>query len=366
MADIPGTLAGVTAQWLTTQLHDAGHSLPAIKSLEHKPMDGFTGAMGEVGIFRVVWEEGDREDLPTTFVAKCPLDDVTARWYNTIMQFYIRESGFYSDLVQEIDMRVPKCWVNLFDPESGKAFLLLEHIFEAEKGDILLGCSIPVMEKLVSDLATMHGKFWMDDRLLEVPWLIDWRAESLQLGIEMTQTAWNTLAENEPNRYPKDLFEVLDQSWINNTVEWLGRYADRPWTLTHIDYELDNILIDQDDPIILDWQSIMRSHPGVDLGWLLAASHNQETLDAEPALLTLYRKKLAESGGPTWSAEELEEALAWGILYPASCQCVPYLQDVSAHGSGAERMHQRFDKFLQGSIDAAVRWNLVEHIGPLC
>ena len=82
--------------------------------------------------------------------------------------------------------------------------------------------------------------------------------------------------------------------------------------------------------------------------------------------MSLYRKKLAESGGPTWSAEELEEALAWGILYPAACQCVPYLQDVSAHGSGAERMHQRFDKFLQGSIDAAVRWNLVEHIGPLC
>ena len=146
------------------------------------------------------------------------------------------------------------------------------------------------MEKLVTDLATMHGKFWMDERLLEIPWLIDWRAESLQLGIEMTQTAWKALAENEPDRYPKDLFEVLDRSWINNTVEWLGRYADRPWTLTHIDYELDNILIDTDGPIILDWQSIMRSHPGVDLGWLLAASHNQETLDAEPALLTLYRK----------------------------------------------------------------------------
>ena len=29
------------------------------------------------------------------------------------------------------------------------------------------------MEKLVTDLAVMHGKFWMDDRLKEIPWLID-------------------------------------------------------------------------------------------------------------------------------------------------------------------------------------------------
>ncbi len=366
MADIPGTLAGVTEQWLSLQLREANHTLPPIKSLTHEPMDGFTGAMGEVGIFRVVWEENDREDLPPTFVAKCPLDDDNARKYNTVMQFYIRESGFYADLVNEVDMRIPKCWVNLFDPETGKAFLLLEHLSEAEKGDILSGCSIPVMEKLVSDLATMHGKFWMDERLLDIPWLIDWRAESLQLGIEMTQTAWKALAQLEPDRYPKELFEILDRSWINNTIEWLERYADRPWTLTHIDYELDNILIGGEGPIILDWQSVMRSHPGVDLAWLLAASHNQETLAVEPDLLSLYRTTLAETGGPSWSAEELEEALAWGILYPVSCQPVPYLQDVTAYGDGAARMHRRFEKFLQGSIDAAVRWNVVDHIGALC
>ena len=366
MAEIPGTLSGVTAHWLSEQLRIAGHDIPQIKTLTHEPMDGFTGAMGEVGVFRVIWEENDREDLPRTFVAKCPLDDDTARWYNTVMQFYIRESGFYADLVHEIDMRTPKCWVNLFDPESGKAFLLLEHLAEAEKGDILLGCPLPVMEKLVSDLAVMHGKFWMDERLLDIPWLIDWRAESLQLGIEMTQAAWKALAELEPNRYPSELFDVLDRTWITNTVEWLGRYADRPWTLTHIDYELDNILLDNEGPIILDWQSIMRSHPGVGLAWLLAASHNQETLRAEEDLLALYRKTLAKSGGPSWSAEELEEALAWGILYPVSCQPVPYLQDVTVYGDGAARMHQRFEKFLQGSIDAAVRWNVVGHIGPLC
>ena len=52
MADIPVTPAGVTAQWLSTQLQSAGHSFPSIRSLTHELMDGFTGAKGEVGLFQ--------------------------------------------------------------------------------------------------------------------------------------------------------------------------------------------------------------------------------------------------------------------------------------------------------------------------
>ena len=42
---------------------------------------------------------------------------------------------------------------------------------------------------------------------------------------------------------------------------------------------------------------------------------------------------------------------------------IPYLQDTSAYGDSGDRMHARFDKFLQGCIDACVRWNLVDHVG---
>ena len=121
-------------------------------SFSHEPMDGFTGAMGEVGIFTIEWDGDTDLKLPEAFVAKCPLDDDIARMYNEVMQYYIRESGFYKDLSPEIDMRIPECWINRFDPETGRAFLLLEYIGHAEKGDILQGCSVEVMKKLVHDL----------------------------------------------------------------------------------------------------------------------------------------------------------------------------------------------------------------------
>ncbi len=365
MTDLPASLTQVTADWLEKHFREAGHEIPHIQSYSHKPMEGFTGAMGEVGIFTIEWDEDPGFGIPETFVAKCPLDDDIARMYNEVMQFYIREYGFYSDLSSEVDMRIPNCWINEYDQETGRAFLLLEYLGQAEKGDILHGCSVDVMRTLIEDLAKMHGKFWMNERLLEIPWLIDWTAESLKLGIDITRQSWMNLAEREPERYPKDLFKVLEETWVYNTDEWLDRYASLPWTLTHMDYELDNVLIDEQGPIVLDWQSVMRSHPGVDLAWLLAASHTPDTLEVEGELLDLYRETLLASGGPNWSSDDLEQALAWGILYPVSCQAVPYLQDTSAYGEGAARMRRRFEKFLQGSIDAAIRWNLVGHLQPL-
>lgn len=365
MTDIPTSLEGLTADWLTEQLGAAGHDVPAVADLEVEPMDGFVGALGEVGIVRVGWDgaAGDTP-LPASFVAKCPLDDDMARLYNSVMQFYVREAGFYRDLVHDVDMRIPTCWVNRFDAESGSAFLLLDHVTEVEKGDILAGTSVETMRELVGDLARMHGMFWMDQRLLDVPWLMDWNAENLKLGIEITQQCWAALHEAEPDRYPAELRDVLQRTWIDDTVTWLEAFTARPWTLTHIDYELDNVLIGADGPIILDWQSTMRSHPAVDLGWLLAASHNDETLAAEPQLLDHYRTELSAAGGPAWSADELEAELAFGMLYPASCQPVPYLQD-TGDGPAGQRMHRRFDKMLEGSIDAAQRWNLVDHVGKL-
>ncbi len=362
MTDIPTSLAGVTADWLTARLADAGHDLPAISALDLQPMDGFVGAMGEVGVIHIDWASAG-DDLPSSFVVKCPLDDDIARLYNDVMQYYVRESGFYRDLVDKVDMTIPKCWINLYDDASGAAFLMLEHITGTEQGDILDGCSVVRMRALVTDLARMHGKFWMDPALVEVPWLIDWNAPSFPMGIPFIQDGWARFMEAEPDRVPADVADVIKRAWIDDTVTWLDRLAKRPWTLTHIDYELDNVLFSGDDPVILDWQSVMRSFPGMDLGWCLAASHNEQTLAAEPELLDLYRAELAAAGGPEWTAEQLEEDMAIGMLHFTGGQPIPYLQDTTAFGDNGARMHARFDRFLQGCIDACVRWNVVHHVG---
>ena len=361
MTEILGSLSAMTPEWLEGALTEAGHAPPPITAVEVRPMDGFVGAMGEVVIVSVAYA-GDT-DLPAEFVAKCPKDDEFARQNASVMMSYQREAGFYGHMAEGFSdrtgMTVPRCFVNLFDPETHAATLVIERVHPAAKGDILDGTTFDRMHTLVGDLARMHGIFWMDQVLAEQDWLIDWTAPSLLAGIPRTQASWRSIREQYPHLHPDDLVAMAEM-FLADVPAWLGRFAQRPWTLIHQDYELDNILFRADGPVIVDWQSPMRSFPGMDLGWLLMASHNDETLAREPELLDHYRRELAAAGGPQWSEQDLLEDLAWTALFWVSVSHIPYMDTVQ-YGEEA-RAHRRFKAMFQGTIDAADRWGAAERM----
>ena len=126
MTEILNSLSAMTPSWLEEALTEAGHAPPLVTAVEVRPMDDFSGAMGEVGIARVTY--GAETDLPSEFVAKCPLDDDIARLYNSVRLSYQREAGFYADMAETVTavsgMSIPKCYVNLFDPETHAATLV--------------------------------------------------------------------------------------------------------------------------------------------------------------------------------------------------------------------------------------------------
>ena len=361
MTEILNSLSAMTPQWLEGALAEAGHAPPPVSAVEVRPMDDFMGAMGEVVIVSVTYA-GDT-DLPDEFVAKCPKDDEFARQNAAVMLSYQREHGFYDHLAAQVAARtnisIPRCFVNLFDPETHAATLVIERVHPASKGDILDGTTFDRMHTLVGDLAGMHGAYWMDEALNDQDWLIDWTAPSLLAGIPRTQASWSDMRERFPHFHSDDL-AAMAGVFLADVPEWLGRFARRPWTLIHQDYELDNVLFQDEGPVIVDWQSPMRSFPGMDLGWLLMASHNDETLSREPELLDHYRRELAAAGGPQWSAEDLAEDLAWAAFFWVSVSHVPYTATVEF---GEEfRFHRRFKAMLVGTIAAAERWNAAERM----
>jgi len=354
VTEIPTSLNAVSAAWLRDALVAQGTECPTIEALAYEPMPGIVGALGEIGIFTIDW--AGPTGLPTKMVGKCPLDDDMARMFNAVMQHYRRENGFYADVAPKVDMVLPTCHLNLADPETDQNLLMIEFFGDAEDGDILgNGISVDQMLRLTEDLARMHGTFWLYDTVGDLPWLLDWRTESFELGIPITTDAWATFNAAEPGFFDPTLRAALDNSWIKDMPRLLGAMADRPWTFTHGDYELDNFLFRNDGSVvILDWQTAMKSFPGVDLGWFLACSHSPETLAEEPAILDHYRKVLAASGGPTWSCDELIEDLAWGMFYHAVGQTVTNTMDYEG------RAKARFRRMLEGCHDAALRWNLAE------
>ena len=355
MTEILNSVSTMTPQWLERALTEAGHAPPPISAVEVRPMDGFVGAMGEVVIVSATYA-GDT-DLPGEFVAKCPKDDDFARQNAQVMVSYQRENGFYDHLAAQVadrtNMSIPRCFVNLFDPETHAATLVIERIHPATKGDILDGTTYERMHTLVGDLARLHGAYWMDESLNDQDWLIDWNAPTLLAGIPRALASWSNIREQYP-QYHSDELVAMVETFLADVAGWLGRFAQRPWTLIHQDYELDNILFTDDGPVIVDWQSPMRSFPGMDLGWLLMASHNDETLAREPELLDLYRRELAAAGGPDWSEEDLLDDLAWACFFWVSVSHIPFMDTVQ-YGEGV-RAHRRFKAMFDGTIAAAERW----------
>ena len=212
MTEILNSVSAMTPQWLEGALTEAGHAPPPISAVEVRPMDGFVGAMGEVVIVSVSYD-GDT-GLPAEFVAKCPKEDEFARQNAQVMVSYQRENGFYDHLARQVASRtnlsIPRCFVNLFDPETHAATLVIERIHPAAKGDILEGTTFERMHTLVGDLARMHGAYWMDESLNDHGWLIDWTAPNLLVGIPRTLASWSNIREQYPEYHSDELVAMVE------------------------------------------------------------------------------------------------------------------------------------------------------------
>lgn len=363
MVDVPTSLQQVDAAWLEAAFTDAGHQSPGVTAVTYEPIKGNIGALGEVGVFTITY--GGETDLPRQLLGKCPLDNDSARLYNSIMRYYGREAGFYRDLADDVPMRVPKCWVNVSDDE--RHVLLLEYFAEATPGDVLAGTTFDNMKVLIGNMAALHGRYWMDERVRDLPWMFQFTEPSLLMGFDLVGATWPMAKEIAPDAVPDDLAALIEGPYITGVPRerWIEAYYARPWTLVHGDYELENVLFLGDGtPAVVDWQGIMVGFPAMDLGFTLAVSGSAETVEREAELLDHYRAQLAEAGGPQWSADELLDDLAWSMLFFAAGQTIPFVQDYSSMGPQGARLHERMVAAWLGCVQAAVRWETAARVTP--
>ena len=177
------------------------------------------------------------------------------------------------------------------------------------------------------------------------------------MGIPLVQDAWAKFNEREPGLIPDELRSIVERTFVNDTLTWLMRLNERPWTFIHGDYELDNMLFVDDEIVVLDWQLSGKSFPGQDLSFFLTACATDETVAAERELLDAYRAALAAAGGPSWTHDEVVEDMAFSMLYWVAGQTITAMGETASYGDKAERMQRRFRKFLTGAIDGAMRWD---------
>ncbi len=286
----------ITAAWLTDRLRENGHP--------HAEVRGFTATRvgtGQIGkcIRFTLDVAGTDSAAPRSLVGKFPSDDPTSRQTGVALRNFLKEVSFYRELQTRLTIRTPRCYYAAIEGEGPEFALLLEDLAPARQGDQLAGTSVAVARAAVLELVGLHAPSWCDPSLRG----IDWLGEPNEMAVEMVRGLYRSQLPGFLDRYGDRL--APDEADI------IARVADShgppfellhdPFAVVHIDYRLDNLLIDeQASPpriAVVDWQSLTLGSPLSDVAYFLGAGLLPETRrEVEREIVRAYHGTLTAAG----------------------------------------------------------------------
>jgi hypothetical protein len=292
----------VSTTFLTDCLRAAGHAGVEVLRFNTQPIG--TGQIGHCLRYQLTLRGGDGS-APARLVGKFPALDRKSRISGVLMRNYLKEVSFYRELQARVRIRTPRCYYAAIDGPGPSFMLLLEDLAPASQGDQLQGCSAEVADAAVQELVGLHAPSWCDSALMQHTWLDPATPEMLRFG----RALYAHNVRGVLRRYGDHL--DLDEATLLANV---GRSRAAPfellgdvYSLVHVDYRLDNILI---DPRLLpprvctvDWQSVMLGNPLSDVAYFLGAGLLPEVRrEAERDIVRRYHEGLCKAAirGYSW------------------------------------------------------------------
>lgn len=314
--------AGLTASWLTRVLVESG---AAPSGSEVVVVTTERIGEGKIGCnIRCNLEWASPGCGPASVVAKLPSEDEASRTTGVALGLYAREVGFYRELAERTESRVPACYGAAIDPVSGEFVLVLEDLVPAQVGDQLAGCAVAEAERAIDELARLHASFFGAD-------MPDWVPQGMAENANEVGVLYGMLVPSFLERYEgrldPDVLGVVE-CYAEVFVDW-GRTASRgPSSLLHGDYRLDNLLFGATGPdgatdrvAAVDWQTVAVGSPVADVAYFIGAGLVPELRrEAEAELVERYLVTLDRLGAgapPREMFDELYRAQSLGGLIMA-------------------------------------------------
>lgn len=268
MNGIP-TPDSISAGWLTERLRAGGHPDAQVRDFTRTRIG--TGQIGQCVRFELDLTSADPA-TPRSLVGKFPSDDPVSQAAGVQLRNYYREVCFYRELADRVRISIPRCYYADIVDEGPCFALLLEDMRPAVQGDQLAGCSEDVARAAVLELVGLQAPTWCDASLERYDWLVG------SGDPEQARALYGQMLPGFLGRYGHRL--APDEAAI------LSRVADspgcplfvppgQPFCLEHIDYRLDNMLIDgtrvPPQVTVVDWQSVNLGKPLNDVAYFLGA-----------------------------------------------------------------------------------------------
>jgi hypothetical protein len=274
----------IDADWFSECLRAAGHPQAAVRGFTAERIG--TGQIGLCIRYRLD-VDGEDPEVPRSLVGKFPSDDPVSRATGVQLRNYLKEVSFYRTLQHRLDIATPRCYFADIVDEGPEFMVLLEDLHPARQGDQLAGCDADVARAAVLALVGLHAPSWNDAALRGIDWLGEPDAASAAAGRELYRTLLPGFLDRYGARLAADEIAIIARV-ADAAAGPLFAGLGEPFSLVHVDYRLDNLLIDQRQQpprvAVVDWQSITLGSPLADVAYFLGAG-------LEPA-----RRRAVEAG----------------------------------------------------------------------
>jgi hypothetical protein len=263
-----------------------------------------TGQIGKCYRFALT-VEGDTGNVPSSLVGKFPSDNELSRATGVQLRNYYREVMFYQHFADRVSIAIPNWYYADIEGEGPEFILLLEDMTPAEPGDQLTGCSAAVARAAVLELVGLQAPTWCDQRLYDYDWLASPDTSDSDLSALYRQMVPSFL-ERYGAKLSEDERDIIARVGESPGCPLFQR-VQAPFCLEHVDYRLDNMLIDSTSTppriTVVDWQSVRVGKPMNDVAYFLGAGMLPESRrEVEEDIVRAYHDKLMAAGidGYSW------------------------------------------------------------------
>jgi hypothetical protein len=321
--------AKADARWFTEVLKHAGLLSDGVVAQVEGERIG-TGQVGQNIAFALTY------DRPTpgaiaSLVGKYASPEPQSRATGKALRLYEREVGFYREIAETVDIRVPACYYADFDPESGDFVLLMEDLRPAVQGDQLRGCSVEEAMLAMDELAGLHAPRWGDPTLADIEWLGQPDdSQSGEMIRSMYQGVWPGFVAQYGSALSTDDLN-LGEKFGASLGDWRRSWTP-PYCVIHGDYRLDNMLIGTEEggyPLTtVDWQTVGHGSGILDASYFIGTGLQvPERRAHEMDLLRRYYDGLITRGvnGYAWKeclADHKRATLAGVLMVVVASQVV--------------------------------------------
>lgn len=286
----------LSPEWLTAVLHARGRLGAAARVTGVRTQPVGNGMMAATLRLELRYDR-DEPGAPRSLVAKLPSIHEASLQFSVSMGVYIKEVRFYQEIAPMLPVGVSHPLFADIDASGARFCILFEDLAPARMGDQIQGCDARDAGVAMDTAAEIHAPFWGDPSIDALPWMGRDRTVGLYRDTYI-QTHAQVCAHFSGKLEPAVL--GLIEQFASRITDYYARQP-RPWTITHQDYRLDNLLFEARGgamPLaVLDWQTI-RIGPGMsDVSYFIGAGLDADLCrEHEQALVRRYLAALGRLG----------------------------------------------------------------------